>query len=45
MQSTYEQQCLSKTEAFYANAEKDFQEKLARETEDYENSSTQVRFD
>ncbi|XP_029670385.1 breast cancer type 2 susceptibility protein homolog isoform X3 [Formica exsecta] len=41
MQSTYEQQCLSKIEAFYANAEKDFQEKLARETEDYENSSTQ----
>ncbi|XP_070151089.1 breast cancer type 2 susceptibility protein homolog isoform X2 [Polyergus mexicanus] len=39
MQSTYEQRCLSKIEAFYANAEKDFQEKLARETEDYENST------
>lgn len=43
MQSTYEQQCLSKIETFYANAEKDFQEGLTRETEDYESSSTKVR--
>ncbi|KAL6429360.1 hypothetical protein ACFW04_008204 [Cataglyphis niger] len=40
VQSTYEQQCLSNIETFYANAEKDFQEGLTRETEDYESSST-----
>ncbi|XP_050456602.1 breast cancer type 2 susceptibility protein homolog isoform X2 [Cataglyphis hispanica] len=40
VQSTYEQQCLSKIETFYANVEKDFQEGLTRETEDYESSST-----
>ncbi|XP_072764416.1 uncharacterized protein [Anoplolepis gracilipes] len=47
-QSTYEQQCLSKIETFYANAEKDFQEKFTCETDnvsiqldqDYESSST-----
>ncbi|GAB1859398.1 Breast cancer type 2 susceptibility protein-like protein [Camponotus japonicus] len=42
VQSTYEQQCLSKIETFYANAEKDFQEGLTGETEldeDYESSS------
>lgn len=47
MQSTYEQQCLSKIETFYANAEKDFQEGLTSETEldeDYE-SSSQVQFE
>ncbi|XP_019882044.2 breast cancer type 2 susceptibility protein homolog isoform X1 [Camponotus floridanus] len=41
-QSTYEQQCLSKIETFYANAEKDFQEGLTDETEldeDYGSSS------
>ncbi|KMQ97285.1 breast cancer type 2 susceptibility protein [Lasius niger] len=47
VQSTYEQQCLSKIEAFYANAERDFQEGLSRDSmstklgEDYESSSTQ----
>lgn len=49
-QSRYEQQCWSKIEAFYANAE-DFREKgFSRETdgmaiqlsEDYENLSTEV---
>ncbi|XP_029168135.1 breast cancer type 2 susceptibility protein homolog [Nylanderia fulva] len=41
-QSTYEQQCLSKIEVFYANAERDFQ-KLSGDKldEDYKSSSSQ----